>query len=151
MTQSVFTKALEPYILRLNVADNAVAVGLVFNALEDPGVFVFGEILDHPRVQALKGYFPSGNAYYQLLKIFAFGCFRDYLVGSSKLPSLTPKMVKKLRMLTIVTLATKARVIKYCELQRELVSLIKFKICELKFVQYLNDFTLEKFFADVCL
>lgn len=48
--------------------------------------------------------------YFELLRLFAFGTFRDYLGLKEKLPELTPVMKKKLQHLTIVSLATKMKV-----------------------------------------
>lgn len=48
--------------------------------------------------------------YFELLRLFAFGTFREYLEHKEKLPELSPVMKKKLQHLTIVSLATKMKV-----------------------------------------
>ena len=48
--------------------------------------------------------------YFELLRLFAFGTFREYLEHKGKLPELSPVMKKKLQHLTIVSLATKMKV-----------------------------------------
>ncbi|CAK9110678.1 COP9 signalosome complex subunit 7 (Signalosome subunit 7) [Durusdinium trenchii] len=48
---------------------------LVRQALEHSSVFVFGELLECPNVQALQGEF---SATLDLLRIFAYGTFSDY-------------------------------------------------------------------------
>lgn len=49
---------------------------------------------------------PQHAPYYELLHLFAYGVYGDYVRESSKFPSLTPTMLTKLRHLTIVSMAT---------------------------------------------
>ncbi|CAL4062825.1 unnamed protein product, partial [Meganyctiphanes norvegica] len=44
--------------------------------------------------------------YYELLNLFAYGVYGDYVRESSKFPDLSPVMLTKLRHLTMVSLAT---------------------------------------------
>ncbi len=41
----------EAFVLLANGTKGAAAVGLVQQALQAPGVFVFGELLDHPNIK----------------------------------------------------------------------------------------------------
>jgi COP9 signalosome complex subunit 7 len=97
-------------------------------ALEASGVYVFGELLDHPNIRDLEKS-ESGLGYFRLLKIFAYGTFADYLAESSQLPALTEAMKKKLRLLTVATMATKAKLLRYSDLQKELVHAAAFSSC----------------------
>lgn len=55
-----------------------------------------------------------------MLDIFAYGVYSDYQANEANLPPLTDAMRKKLRLLTISSMASKARLIKYSQLQTEL-------------------------------
>lgn len=54
------------------------------------------------------------SMYFELLRLFAFGTFREYVELKDKLPEITPVMKKKLQHLTIVSLATKMKVSLLC-------------------------------------
>ena len=42
---------LESFLLLANGTRGAATVGLVTQILEAPGIYVFGELLDHPNIQ----------------------------------------------------------------------------------------------------
>lgn len=96
---------LEQYILLAKGAKGAAAVALVKQVLEAPGVYVFGELLDMPNIIELKTNSQQAS-YYELLNLFAYGVYGDYVRESSKFPVLSPVMLVKLRHLTMVSLAT---------------------------------------------
>lgn len=53
--------------------------------LEAPSVYVFGELLDHPNIKALaEGGSADGLKYFNLLNIFAFGTYKQYLAEQKK-------------------------------------------------------------------
>ena len=81
---------------------------------------MFGELLDHPNIGALEKT-DCGDGYLRLLKIFAYGTYADYLAEADALPPLSDAMRKKLRLLTVATMATKAKLLRYSDLQKELV------------------------------
>ncbi|KAK2148582.1 hypothetical protein LSH36_491g05048 [Paralvinella palmiformis] len=58
--------------------------------------------------------------YYKLLNLFAFGSYNDYKANKDQLPDLSPIQLKKLRHLTIVSLATKNKCLSYSLLLQEL-------------------------------
>jgi COP9 signalosome complex subunit 7 len=89
---------------------------IIQQALSAPNVFVFGEMLEMPNVQELAQ--TEDAKYLELLKIFAYGSFADYKAGS--FPQLTPAQIKKLKQLTIVSLAQQSKVIPYDVLQKQL-------------------------------
>ncbi|XP_073250042.1 COP9 signalosome complex subunit 7a-like isoform X2 [Porites lutea] len=98
---------LEQYVLLAKSARGAGLVALINQALEAPGVFVFGELLEMPSVKELEN--SENAAYWKLLNIFAFGTYGEYKANSSSLPALTAQQLKKLRHLTIVSLAAKSK------------------------------------------
>lgn len=99
------TNPAEQYILLAKQAKGSAAVQLVKQVLEAPEVYVFGEFLDMPNITDLKK--ESQNAgYYELLQLFAYGVYGDYVKESAKFPPLSPIMLTKLRHLTIVSMAT---------------------------------------------
>jgi len=109
---------LEQFVLLAKNAKGAAALELVKQALEAPGVYVFGELLDMPNIQDLEH---STNApYLRLLTLFAYGSYRQYSENKADYPELTEAMQKKLRLLTVVSLATETKLIAYNRLQEEL-------------------------------
>eukprot|EP00096_Caligus_rogercresseyi_P011846 TRINITY_DN4801_c0_g1_i3.p1 TRINITY_DN4801_c0_g1~~TRINITY_DN4801_c0_g1_i3.p1 ORF type:complete len:282 (+),score=111.93 TRINITY_DN4801_c0_g1_i3:77-922(+) len=122
---------LEQFILLGKTAKGAAASSLILRVLEAPGVYVFGELLDLPNVCAL-GDSPDFASHLDLLKLFAYGTYKDY--QGDKYPPLSEGMRKKLRLLTIVSLASGRKVLAYDELLREL---------DLKSVRELEDLIIE--------
>lgn len=85
-------------------------------ALEHSAVFHFGELLDCPNVQALSAV-PESRSIVEVLRIFAFGTFSDYKARQAELPELTAAQKRKLQLLTVVSLATKDKLIQFADLQ----------------------------------
>lgn len=133
-TKSTSFNPLEQFVLLAKSAKGAAAVELVKQALEAPGVYVFGELLDMPNISEVLNIFPNRvvksmnlfktscfpyqlqvdqfQPYYNLLKLFAFGTYRQYLENKDTLPELTVTQEQKLRHLTIVTLSETNKVSK---------------------------------------
>jgi COP9 signalosome complex subunit 7 len=76
--------------------------------------------------------------FYNTLNLFAFGTFRQYLDNKEKLITLTPLMDKKLKHLTILTLATQKKTLPYDDLMKEL---------DIKNVRHLEDIIIEAIYA----
>ncbi|KFM67494.1 COP9 signalosome complex subunit 7a, partial [Stegodyphus mimosarum] len=129
---------LEQYLLLSKTAKGAAAVELIKQVLVAPGIYVFGELLDMPNIQELSS--TQYSQYYQLLHLFAFGTYADYLENKSQYPELTPAMVNKLRHLTIVSLATKTKCIPYSKLLKEL---------DMKNLRELEDLIIDVIYADI--
>jgi len=111
---------LEQFVLLAKNARGAAAVELVKQALEAPGIYVFGELLDMASIQELEGS-PTSAPYFHLLQLFAFGTYKDFLNSeANSLPELSGLMLRKLRMLSVVTLAESDKLIPYSKLQSEL-------------------------------
>ena len=67
---------LEQFLLLAKTARGPAAVELVKQALDAPGVYVFGELLKTDCLKQLSEGTDAG--YFKLLEIFAFGTYSDY-------------------------------------------------------------------------
>ena len=63
---------------------------------------------------------PQGAKYLRLLTIFAFGVYDDYLSAQEELLPLDEAATKKLRLLTLASMASKEKLIAYADLQKSL-------------------------------
>jgi len=140
MTEKVIssTSPLEQFVLLAKSAKGAAAVELVKQALEAPGVYVFGELLDMPNIIELQG--QQFQSYFDMLNIFAFGTYRQYLEKKDNLPEMTPVMQQKLRHLSIVTLSESNKCIPYKVLVEQL---------DMKNLRELEDLVIEAIYGDV--
>lgn len=57
---------------------------------------------------------------FELLKVFAYGTWSDYVGRASELPALTEAQSLKLKKLTVVALASQSKMLEYDQLMREL-------------------------------
>lgn len=112
-------KQLEQFLLLAKTAKGVALKELIKQAMEAKDVYFFGELLELPAIQDLSQD-PSSRPYLILLNIFAYGVFKDYVTKAESLPPLSEVMAKKLRHLTVATLATKSKYIPYSELLEEL-------------------------------
>jgi COP9 signalosome complex subunit 7 len=110
--------ALQQYCLLAKSAKGKGCVAIIEQALNAPGVFVFGELIDMPNVQALEG--TEHKPYLDLLRLFAYGTYPLYKANSQSLPSLTPQMLIKLKQLTVVSLSADHKLIPYSVLLHHL-------------------------------
>ena len=94
--------ALEPFVLLANGAKGAAAISLINQVLEAPGVYVFGELLDHANIADLEKSHADGPSHLRLLQIFAYGTYSDYNNDqlTPTLPKLTENMLKKVSSVT---------------------------------------------------
>jgi len=129
---------LEQFVLLAKNAKGAAAVELVKQALEAPGVYVFGELLDMANIQDLEN---SPNVkYLTLLNLFAYGTYKSLAESGGSLPELTDLMRRKLRLLTVVSLAEQNKLLAYSLLMVEL---------EISTVRELEDLVIEGISAGV--
>lgn len=129
---------LEQFVLLAKTAKGAAAMELIRQAVETPGVHVFGELLDMPNIKELEN--GPYVQYWNTLNLFAYGTYKDYLENKEKVLELTPTQKKKLQHLTIVTLATRSKCIPYSVLLEEL---------DIKNVRDLEDLIIEAIYADI--
>mmetsp|Transcript_88108 Transcript_88108/g.189138 ORF Transcript_88108/g.189138 Transcript_88108/m.189138 type:complete len:266 (-) Transcript_88108:112-909(-) len=107
--------SLSQFVILAQSAQGRACEALVTQALDHGGVFVFGELLDCPNVQAMDS--PDGRKLLELLRIFAYGTYPEYKARSSELPALSVAQQRKLQLLTVVSLASKDKYIKFADLQ----------------------------------
>ena len=108
---------LEQFRILAKSVKGLAAVQLIKQCLEHPTIFVFGEFLD--QLKSLQES-PEHATWYRVLEIFAFGTLSDYNKNGESLPSLTPLMTKKLRHLTLISLAMNHKRLTYELLYKEL-------------------------------
>lgn len=137
-TEKSANNPLEQFVLLAKTAKGAAAIELIRQAVETPGVHVFGELLDMPNIKELEN--GPYVQYWNTLNLFAYGTYKDYLENKEKVLELTPTQKKKLQHLTIVTLATKNKCIPYSVLLEEL---------DIKNVRDLEDLIIEAIYADI--
>ncbi|XP_019872791.1 COP9 signalosome complex subunit 7b isoform X2 [Aethina tumida] len=135
---SISGNALEQFVLLAKNAKGPACVELIKQALDAPGVYVFGELLDMQSVTELQNS-PYKNAF-DTLTLFAYGTYKDYIANIGQYLELSPAQKKKLQHLTIVTLATKTKCIQYSTLLQEL---------DMKNVRDLEDLIIEAIYADI--
>ena len=131
--------AMEQFLLLAKSCRGLSAVQLIKQILESPQLYFFGEFLDLPNTKELITN-PEHKGYYDLLELFAFGTYKDYLRESQRLPALSEPMRTKLRHLTVVSLATKRKHIPYEVLLDEL---------DMKNLRQLEDLIIEVIYANV--
>lgn len=109
---------LEQFLLLSKSAKGLASVELIKQALEAPGLYVFGELLDSDNIKEMKS--GEHSKYYDLLELFAYGTYNDYNASTDQYPPLTSNQLTKLRHLTIVTLASNKKCLPYNILLNEL-------------------------------
>ncbi|KAL3268456.1 hypothetical protein HHI36_007567 [Cryptolaemus montrouzieri] len=129
---------LEQFVLLAKSTKGAACSELVKQALESPGVYVFGELLDMSNIVELKNG-PNANIY-NTLNLFAYGTYKQYIENKADYLELTPIQKVKLQHLTLVTLATKSKYLPYKVLLEEL---------DLSNVRDLEDLIIEAIYADI--
>lgn len=110
--------ALSPFLILAKTARGKAAIALIQQVLNHKKVFVFGELLDEPVIQALKG--TEDSKHHDLLELFAYGTFAQYKENKAAYPELTDAQQKKLKQLTILSLAQKQRIVPYSLLQEQI-------------------------------
>ncbi|KAJ6791274.1 COP9 signalosome complex subunit 7 isoform X4 [Iris pallida] len=96
----------------------APLAALVVEATSHPSLFAFSEILSVPNLSKLGGTQYSSSL--DLLRLFAYGTLSDYKSSAAHLPILLSDQVRKLKQLTVLTLAEANKVLPYDQLMQEL-------------------------------
>lgn len=111
------TIALEKFVKLADTATNLEdAASLVSAATGDPNLHVFGELLSAPKVAALDG--TKYQSSYDMLRLFAYHSFADYATNKSRYPALTAAHERKLRRLSVVSLANQTSSISYDSIRK---------------------------------
>jgi hypothetical protein len=106
--------ALEQYLVLAKNARGKSCEALITQALSNPHTFVFGELL------AIVKETDVGVEYLRLLEIFAYGTYQDYLTQQAQLPELTAAQQRKLKMLTLSSMAAEEHILTFETLQNKL-------------------------------
>lgn len=93
---------------------------VIVQALEAEGLYVFAELLALDQVKSMETENENSKKYFNLLQIFSHGTLKTYKTNSSDLPDLTENMLKKLQLLSLITLASNSKFLSYKELSEEL-------------------------------
>ncbi|KAL7991127.1 hypothetical protein Chor_014557 [Crotalus horridus] len=129
---------LEQFILLAKGTSGSALIALINQVLEAPGVYVFGELLELTNVREIaKG---PNAAYFQLLNLFAYGTYPDYVANQNNLPTLTRAQKNKLKHLTIVSLASRMKCIPYSVLLKDL---------DMRNLRELEDLIIEAVYTDI--
>jgi len=137
--QGASTAHLEQFLILAKTARGSAIVELIKQVLDSPNIFVFGELLDSNAVKEMENS-PAQKPYLEVLKIFAYGKYRDFLDRRKELPDLSTQALTKLRQLTIVGLASEKKHIDYAILLTEL---------DLSDVRELEDLIIDVIYADI--
>ncbi|KAL6236199.1 CSN complex subunit 7 [Aspergillus navahoensis] len=109
--------ALQPFIALADSSSSTsprYATNIITNVTSSPQIYVFAELLERPAIQALRS--PDTPAelqsYLTLLEIFAWGTWQDYQ-RTPNLPPLSEEQARKLRLLTLLSLASTIKPLTY--------------------------------------
>uniref|UniRef100_A0A8C4LN10 COP9 signalosome subunit 7B n=1 Tax=Equus asinus TaxID=9793 RepID=A0A8C4LN10_EQUAS len=136
--QKPSSNLLEQFILLAKGTSGSALTALISQVLEAPGVYVFGELLELANVQELAE--GANAAYLQLLNLFAYGTYPDYIASKESLPELSTAQQNKLKHLTIVSLASRMKCIPYSVLLKDL---------EMRNLRELEDLIIEAVYTDI--
>ncbi|GAB5030038.1 cop9 signalosome complex subunit 7b isoform x1 [Nannochloropsis oceanica] len=108
--------ALEQFTILAKGTKGNGCAALIQQVLSTRKIVVFGELLAMQSMQALRG--TEHEPSLKLLEIFAYGTYADYQNQrtTANLPELTTPQLRKLRLLTMLTLAHKHESIPYATL-----------------------------------
>ncbi|XP_070609891.1 COP9 signalosome complex subunit 7b [Erythrolamprus reginae] len=129
---------LEQFILLARGTSGSALIALINQVLEAPGIYVFGELLELTNVREIAE--GPNAAYFQLLNLFAYGTYPDYVANQNNLPALTGPQKNKLKHLTIVSLASRMKCIPYSVLLKDL---------DMRNLRELEDLIIEAVYTDI--
>ncbi|XP_050436570.1 COP9 signalosome complex subunit 7b [Adelges cooleyi] len=136
--EKLLEKPLQQFVVQAQKVKGDELIEVIKQALDCVDTFVFAELLDCPNVVELEN--TSYAPYLHVLRIFSHGTYLDYLNDKESLPELSTSQIKKLKYLTIVTLANKMKRIPYDVLLKEL---------NVNNVRDLEDLIIEAIYSDV--
>ncbi|XP_010919718.2 COP9 signalosome complex subunit 7 isoform X1 [Elaeis guineensis] len=109
---------IDLFVKQAAVLDGPALAGLVLEVTSHPSLFAFSEILSVPNLAKLEGTQYSSSL--DVLRLFAYGTWGDYRSNAGSLPALSPDQVRKLKQLSVLTLAETNKVLRYNQLMQEL-------------------------------
>lgn len=136
--QKFLSNFLEQFILLVKGISGLVFIVFISQVLEVFGVYVFGEFLELVNVQE----FVEGVnvVYLQLLNLFVYGIYLDYIVNKESLLELSIVQQNKLKYFIIVSLVLRMKCIFYFVLLKDL---------EMWNFWELEDFIIEVVYIDI--
>ncbi|KAK1306388.1 COP9 signalosome complex subunit 7 [Acorus calamus] len=109
---------IEQYVNQAESLTGPSLAGLVVEATSHPSLFAFSEILSVPNLSKIEG--TQYSRYLDMLRLFAHGTWSDYKRNADSLPALVPDQVRKIKQLSVLTLAETNKVLPYDQLMQEL-------------------------------
>lgn len=91
----------------------------ILRLLRAPNVYAVSELLDLPNVQALADD-PAHAPSLTLLRLFVSGTYSDYKASRASYPELDEPLLTKLKVLSLVSIASERKALPYAELAAEL-------------------------------
>ena len=132
------SSAAQQFLLLAKSVRGSAAADLVTRVLEHADIFGFDEFLRlDPLVNALK---QDHQAVLATLELFAYGTLADYQADHSRFIPLSALARKKLQLLTLASLAARARVLPYPMLLKQL---------QIDSVRELEDLVIDGIYAQV--
>lgn len=144
-------------LIKENATNKQEIAKFIEQILENSSLYTFSEFLQLPEINEVISVIEQDTTkiltplpilfqlktgefekHYNTLNLFAFGTYRQHLENKAKLLQLTPVMDRKLKHLTILTLATQKKTLPYDDLMNEL---------DLKNVRHLEDIIIEAIYA----
>jgi len=119
MTSQSF--AIKSHVAKLEkVTSGALLIEFITSMLNDPHLYVFGEVVENEKIKQLANTDDKTKQSYALLELFAYGKYSDFKSREKDFPALSAQQLTKLQQLTIITLAKKKRQISYQSMMQEL-------------------------------
>lgn len=121
MVEEKLTKInpLETFLLLAKNTRGAASANLITQVTESPNIFTFGELLNVDGIKQLEG-IEAHQKEWKLLQLFTFGVYTDYIEHADTFPPLNESQIKKLRLLTIASLASNSKHVPYSLLKEKL-------------------------------
>ena len=101
----------------------------VIERILESDLYITSEFLKCPNIQALK----SGNKYYDTLYLFSMLTYSDYKKSTAKYLPLNPKLLNKLKCVSILELAKEKKYLEYSYLKNSFDIKTNFELEELLF------------------
>ena len=89
---------------------------IIEKVLTDPTIYKFSEFLDVQSVQNLG----SDNKSHRSLELFAYGNYAEYKANGANYIKLNEKQLKKLKMLSVITMAGESETMGYDQISKDL-------------------------------
>ncbi|KAK1327043.1 COP9 signalosome complex subunit 7 [Acorus calamus] len=109
---------IEQYVKRAETLTGPSLAGLIVEATSHPSLFAFAEILSVPNLSKIEG--TQYSRYLDMLRLFAHGTWSDYKSNADSLPALVHDQIRKLKQLSVLTLAETNKELSYDQLMQEL-------------------------------